>query len=308
MISGDATGRRCATGGPSGSTASASTTSPTHPLLRKSVDWVASHLRRGPWARRTRCTGCRRTEDELREQIEVLLSSDRTAATTAGCMALGNRRRRARGRRPRVRPAPRTSRRAVATRTSGSPPRSTTPPSRSQVVERRNDGMVISGGKQHVVGAAVVHELLVVPSGRSGEADAAVACAVPVNSDGRAADRVTPPRPAPRTTGTIQSAGARASRRRSSCSTTCSCRPSACSSPARRAGRHIRRDPEHLGTRPGRRRPSRPGRADPRPRADDLGDERHPRRHPRARQARRRSPCGRRCAAPAGKPRWPTPG
>ena len=37
-----------------------------------------------------------------------------------------------------------------------------------QIVERRADGIVIAGGKQHVVGAPVVHELLVVPSGRSG--------------------------------------------------------------------------------------------------------------------------------------------
>ncbi len=38
-----------------------------------------------------------------------------------------------------------------------------------QIVERRADGIVIAGGKQHVVGAPVVHELLLVPSGRGGD-------------------------------------------------------------------------------------------------------------------------------------------
>ena len=115
--------------------------------------------------------------------MHVLVSSDRTAATTAGCMALATAADQL------LRPAPPTahgssaSRPSAVTETGASRPRSTTPRRPLQIVERRTDGIVIAGGKQHVVGAPVVHELLLVPSGRGGD-DAAVACAVPVNSPG----------------------------------------------------------------------------------------------------------------------------
>ena len=58
-----------------------------HPLLSKSVEWVASTYERyagepNPMFR------IPTSEDELREQIDFLLQADRTAATTAGCFAL----------------------------------------------------------------------------------------------------------------------------------------------------------------------------------------------------------------------------
>ena len=84
-----------------------------HPLLRKSVDWVAgtydasvdevNPMYRVP-----------RTQDELRAQMDVLLSSDRTAATTAGCMALATVADLLARRRPRVRPTARAVRGALS--------------------------------------------------------------------------------------------------------------------------------------------------------------------------------------------------
>ena len=155
----------------------------THPLLRKSVDWIASsyddHVgSEHPMYR------VPRSRDELREQMHVLLSSDRTAATTAGCMALAtaadqlaaaNAAYGARLERFAAECRNRDLRVAAAIDDTAKPVR---------IVDRRADGIVIAGGKQHVVGAPVVHEILVVPSGRSADDDAAVACAVPVDSPG----------------------------------------------------------------------------------------------------------------------------
>ena len=55
-----------------------------------------------------------------------------------------------------------------------------------RVVRRTKDGIVLQGAKRHVLGAAVVHELCVVPSGAVPEEDAdrAIACAVPVDTPG----------------------------------------------------------------------------------------------------------------------------
>ena len=54
------------------------------------------------------------------------------------------------------------------------------------IIARRDDGIVIEGGKQHVVGAPVVHELLIVPERAiaDDQSELAVACAVPVDSPG----------------------------------------------------------------------------------------------------------------------------
>ncbi len=155
----------------------------THPLLRKSVDWVARSY--------DECVGVvnpmyrvPRTRDELRDQMDVLLSTDRTAATTAGCMALAtaadllagaDAAYGARLERFAARCRDEDLRVAAAIDDTALPVR---------IVERRADGIVIAGGKQHVVGAPVVHELLVVPSGRVDDADAAVACAVAVSTPG----------------------------------------------------------------------------------------------------------------------------
>lgn len=67
-----------------------------------------------------------------------------------------------------------------------------------KVVERRADGVVVKGAKRHVLGAALVHHLLVVPSPQaaSGDADANIAFAVPVNARGI---KVVSVSPAPRT-------------------------------------------------------------------------------------------------------------
>ena len=53
-----------------------------------------------------------------------------------------------------------------------------------RIVERRNDGIVVRGAKLHITGAALVHELVVMPtkSMRPEEADYAVAFSIPVNT------------------------------------------------------------------------------------------------------------------------------
>src|SRR6476646_10364456 len=134
----------------------------THPVLRKAVDWVASTYSRfegrpNPMYRVPRTTG------ELSEQMDLLLVSDRTAASTAGSMALTT----VAGDLAAMDPAygsrlgdfaascrERDARVAAAVEDTAKPVR---------ILTRRNDGIVIEGGKQHVVGAPVVHELLIAP-------------------------------------------------------------------------------------------------------------------------------------------------
>jgi 4-hydroxybutyryl-CoA dehydratase/vinylacetyl-CoA-Delta-isomerase len=60
------------------------------------------------------------------------------------------------------------------------------PDSYVRILERRPDGIVISGTKAIVTGAPYMHELLVMPGRAMTEADAdfAVCCAVPVDADG----------------------------------------------------------------------------------------------------------------------------
>ena len=55
-----------------------------------------------------------------------------------------------------------------------------------RIVERRKDGIVISGAKLHISSAVLAHELIVMPTKRMkpGEEDWAVACAVPINAPG----------------------------------------------------------------------------------------------------------------------------
>ena len=55
-----------------------------------------------------------------------------------------------------------------------------------RIVERKSDGIVISGCKLHITAGAIATELLVLPSRNHGEnaADYAVACAVPCNAPG----------------------------------------------------------------------------------------------------------------------------
>jgi 4-hydroxybutyryl-CoA dehydratase/vinylacetyl-CoA-Delta-isomerase len=154
-----------------------------HPLLAKSVGWVASTYDRhagglNPMFR------IPTTEAELREQVEFLLAADRTAATTAGCFALTT-----------LSPAVRSYADALVERDArvAAAVNDTAKPVR--VVSRDAKGITITGGKQHVLGAAVVHEVVVVPAGRADDPDRAVACAVPVNAPGV---RVIAHTPAPR--------------------------------------------------------------------------------------------------------------
>lgn len=55
-----------------------------------------------------------------------------------------------------------------------------------RIVERRPDGVVIRGAKLHITGAAMAHELMVMPTKRMkpGEEAYAIACGVPVNAPG----------------------------------------------------------------------------------------------------------------------------
>jgi 4-hydroxybutyryl-CoA dehydratase / vinylacetyl-CoA-Delta-isomerase len=156
------------------------------PLLRVSVDWIARtydrHYSTDP-AAFSPMYARPKTADELQAQMDFLIKSDTTAATTAGCMALRD-----------VAPElgklkPEYEKRlnaflaecqakdlrvASAVDDAGS----------LKIVRRTPEGVVLKGAKRHVVGASVVHELVVVPPGRvkADNADAAIACAVPVNS------------------------------------------------------------------------------------------------------------------------------
>ncbi|GAA4542298.1 4-hydroxyphenylacetate 3-hydroxylase N-terminal domain-containing protein [Pseudonocardia xishanensis] len=60
------------------------------------------------------------------------------------------------------------------------------PDSYVRVVSRSQDGVVIRGAKLHISGAALGHDLMVMPTKtmRPGEEDYAIACAVPVNAPG----------------------------------------------------------------------------------------------------------------------------
>ena len=157
-----------------------------NPLLNVSVNWIARTYDRhysaaagaiNPMYARPE------TSHDLQAQMEFLIKSDTTAATTAGCMALRD-----------VAPAlgklnPEYEKRldaflarckdedlrvASAVDDAGS----------LRVVSRSADGVVLKGAKRHVLGAAVVHELVVVPAKRvkADDAAAAIACAVPVDS------------------------------------------------------------------------------------------------------------------------------
>jgi 4-hydroxybutyryl-CoA dehydratase / vinylacetyl-CoA-Delta-isomerase len=159
-----------------------------HPLLRVSVDWVASTYERacsaGPGDRNP-IFDLPSTPAELDEQMSFLIEADVTAASTAGCMALGNVAPRLAEAKPAYRDRlERFLRRcreddlrvAAAVEDGGA----------LRVVSRSDDGIVLQGAKRHVLGAAVVHELCVVPSGAVSEQDAdrAIACAVPVDTPG----------------------------------------------------------------------------------------------------------------------------
>jgi 4-hydroxybutyryl-CoA dehydratase/vinylacetyl-CoA-Delta-isomerase len=148
---------------------------PDHPVLKKSVDWVASTYDEYA-GRENPMYSIPRTQQELRAQMDFLLRSDRTAASTAGCAALssaGDDRLQAYVESMRVHDV----RVAAAVDDTAKPV--TASPSR--------DGVVLEGGKQHVLGAPIVNELFVLADD--------VAAAVPANAAGV---RILAHSPAPR--------------------------------------------------------------------------------------------------------------
>jgi 4-hydroxybutyryl-CoA dehydratase/vinylacetyl-CoA-Delta-isomerase len=139
----------------------------THPLLRVSVDWVASTYERiasaGPGVRNP-IFDQPATPAELDEQMSFLIEADVTAASTAGCMAL----RSVAGRLAEVNPAYRDRLDAFLRRCRDDDLRvaaAVEDGGELRVARRTTDGIVLQGAKRHVLGAAVVHELCVVPSG-----------------------------------------------------------------------------------------------------------------------------------------------
>jgi 4-hydroxybutyryl-CoA dehydratase/vinylacetyl-CoA-Delta-isomerase len=125
------------------------------------------------------------TPDELDEQMNFLIEADVTAASTAGCMALGTVAARLAEAKPEYRSRLEQFlqrcrdddlRVAAAVEDGGE----------LRVVGRTDEGIVLKGAKRHVLGAAVVHELCVVPAGGipQDDADRAIACAVRVDSPG----------------------------------------------------------------------------------------------------------------------------
>ena len=163
------------------------------PLLKKSVDWVAATYD----ANYSKASGARNpmyalpaSTNDLRAQMAFLSESDFTAATTAGAMTLrevlpelGKINAAYRERLEKFLDRCQREDRRVATAVEDG---GIVDAGRVKVVERRADGIVIRGGKRHVLGASVVHELLVVPSGEldKEQADAAVACAIEPKSAG----------------------------------------------------------------------------------------------------------------------------
>ncbi len=69
---------------------------------------------------------------------------------------------------------------------SKAPSKQADPDMFTRVVERREDGIVISGAKAHQTGAVNSHEILVMPTMalREGDEDYAITCAVPLNAKG----------------------------------------------------------------------------------------------------------------------------
>ena len=159
-----------------------------HPLIGPSVDWVARTYDRFHSTERGASNPMflmPSTTEQLQEQMDMLLDADPTVSSTAGGMALhgaapnlGKLNPAYQQRLQRFLDGVRDAdlRIAVAETDLGG----------LGVVSRTADGVVITGGKQHVLGAAVTHELLVVPERQMGpdESDGAIAVAVPVNARG----------------------------------------------------------------------------------------------------------------------------
>ena len=165
----------------------------TNPLLKKSVDWVAKTYDANHSSDPTKSNpmyALPATAADLRAQMAFLAASDFTAATTAGSMTLreilpelGKIDPAYRDRLARFLDRCKNEDRRVASAVDDG---GIVDAGKVKVVERRADGIVLSGAKRHVLGASVVHELLVVPSGAVAKdnPDAAVACAVEPSAAG----------------------------------------------------------------------------------------------------------------------------
>lgn len=168
-----------------------------NPLLRVAVDWVADtydRLHAGGNGSQAPASALPRSQDELRAFADLLLQSDTTLASTAGCLALETLV-------PELRDENADAARAVESFVS----RCRAEDLRVavardafgkdvHVAERRADGVVVRGSKLGVAGAAVVHELLVLPAGRKGD-EGGIACVVPVGAPGlRVVSTSTAPR------------------------------------------------------------------------------------------------------------------
>jgi 4-hydroxybutyryl-CoA dehydratase/vinylacetyl-CoA-Delta-isomerase len=164
-----------------------------HPLLRISVDWIARTYDRyhsADVAARNPMYSLPGSTAELQQQMAFLASADFTAATTAGCMTLREILPQLGAVRDEYRQrlesflngcAEADLRVASAVEDGG-----VGPAGRVRVAATRADGVVLRGAKRHVLGASVVHELLVVPAGRIApdHTEEAVACAVPPDTEG----------------------------------------------------------------------------------------------------------------------------
>jgi 4-hydroxybutyryl-CoA dehydratase/vinylacetyl-CoA-Delta-isomerase len=143
----------------------------TQPLLRAAVDWIAQTYDR-PHAG-SALQQLPRSQSELRAFTQLLLEADPTLASSAGCVALE-------ALVPELREQQPASARAIeafAERCRAGDLRATVAQqifrSDLRVVERRAEGLVVRGSKHCVGGAALVHELLVLPSERAGAASLA---------------------------------------------------------------------------------------------------------------------------------------
>jgi 4-hydroxybutyryl-CoA dehydratase/vinylacetyl-CoA-Delta-isomerase len=162
-------------------------------LLKVSVDWVArtydASYSKDP-SKRNPMYALPASAADLRAQMAFLAASDFTAATTAGSMTLreilpelGKIEPKYRERLERFLDRCRNDDRRVASAVEDG---GVVAAAKVKVVERREDGIVLRGAKRHVLGASVVHELLVVPSGEvaADDPNAAVACAIAPNAKG----------------------------------------------------------------------------------------------------------------------------
>lgn len=176
----------------------------TDPLTRLSVDWVAKgydqHYQPGDDAHGPYFFIPRSTQ-ELREAEERQKTWDfPTISTASGLLMLLNASSRMAADYPEYAErvlsffddAQRRDVRCVLTITDAKGDRSKSPSEQDdpdlylRIVERRKDGIVISGAKMHISSAVVAHELIVMPTKhmKRTESDYAVACAVPMNAPG----------------------------------------------------------------------------------------------------------------------------